>query len=265
MVETGLGGQSVVIFESRRAAEMASLVERHGGVPVPAPALREVALDAGTPAALAFARGLAAGAFDVVILMTGVGARALADEVAPALDRAAFAAALSRAPLLVARGPKPAAALRELGVPGFVTVPAPNTWREVARRGRGARPARRPAGRRAGARGAERGALRGAPRGGRRGDGRPRLQVGAARGHRPAPARAPRDRRGPRGRRALHEPRAGGERVRRRRRGGGRRGGARFACARGWWPPSGRCAPRRCAPRGSRPTSSPSTRRWGTW
>ncbi len=133
MVEASLGGLQVVIFESRRAAEMASLVARHGGVPVPAPALREVALDTGNPAALAFARGLAAGAFDVVILMTGGGARALVEEVAPALDRAAFAAALSRAPLLVARGPKPAAALRELGVAGFVTVPAPNTWREVAR------------------------------------------------------------------------------------------------------------------------------------
>jgi uroporphyrinogen-III synthase len=133
MVDVGLGGRKVVIFESRRAAEMASLVERHGGVPVPGPALREVALDAGNAAALGFARDLSAGAFDVVVLMTGGGTRALVEEVAPALDRAAFAAALSRVPLLVARGPKPAAALRELGVPGFATVPEPNTWREVAR------------------------------------------------------------------------------------------------------------------------------------
>src|SRR5690348_8715350 len=105
---TGFGGQAVVTFESRRAAEMASLVERHGGAPLGGPALREVALGE-SPAVLGFARALAAGGFDVVILMTGVGTRALVEEAAPALDRPAFAAALGRVPLLVARGPKPAA------------------------------------------------------------------------------------------------------------------------------------------------------------
>jgi uroporphyrinogen-III synthase len=132
MTETGFGGRRVVTFESRRAAEMASLIARHGGVPVSAPTLREVAL-ADNPAALAFARSLGAGAFDVVVLMTGTGTRALVEEIASELDRAAFAAALGRVPLLVARGPKPAAVLRELGVVGFLTVPEPNTWREVAR------------------------------------------------------------------------------------------------------------------------------------
>jgi uroporphyrinogen-III synthase len=133
MGEAGFGGRTVVSFESRRAAEMASLVERHGGAPVSAPTMREVAI-ADNPEALAFGRGLRDGTFDVVVLMTGVGTRALVEEVAPVLDRGAFAAALGRAPLVVARGPKPAAVLRELGVPGFVTVPEPNTWREVAAR-----------------------------------------------------------------------------------------------------------------------------------
>jgi uroporphyrinogen-III synthase len=32
---------------------------------------------------------------------------------------------------VVARGPKPVAALRELGVPVTLTVPEPNTWREI--------------------------------------------------------------------------------------------------------------------------------------
>jgi uroporphyrinogen-III synthase len=132
MGDSGFGGRSVVTFESRRAAEMASLVERHGGVAVAAPTLREVPLveNAG---ALVFARGLSAGAFDAVVLMTGVGTRALVEEIAPALDRAAFAERLAGLPLVVARGPKPAAALRELGVSGFALVPEPNTWREVAR------------------------------------------------------------------------------------------------------------------------------------
>jgi uroporphyrinogen-III synthase len=110
---------------------MASLIERHGGVPVSAPTMREIAID-GNPAALAFARDLREGAFDLVILMTGVGTRALLEEIAPELDRAAFTAALGRVPLVVARGPKPASVLRELGFTSFVTVPAPNTWREVA-------------------------------------------------------------------------------------------------------------------------------------
>lgn len=136
----GFGGERVVAFESRRAEEMASLIERHGGLPVRAPALREVAIEQ-NDAALAFARGLRADAYDVVVLMTGTATRALVEEIAPEMDRAAFAAALNReatpggevpAPKIIARGPKPSAALRELGVRGFITVPEPNTWREVA-------------------------------------------------------------------------------------------------------------------------------------
>ena len=133
----GFGGARVVTFESRRFAEMASLVERHGGAPVTAPALREVSLTQ-NEAALGFARALCARVFDVVVLMTGTGTRALVDEVAPEIDREAFVRALTpftkgepRTPLLIARGPKPAAALRELGIRDFVTVPEPNTWREV--------------------------------------------------------------------------------------------------------------------------------------
>jgi uroporphyrinogen-III synthase len=128
----GFGGRAVVTFESRRAAEMASLVVRHHGAPIPAPTLREVPLTENAEA-IAFARALAAGEIDGVVLMTGTGTRALVEEIASVLDRVAFAAALARVPLVVARGPKPALVLRELGVPRFVTVPEPNTWREVAR------------------------------------------------------------------------------------------------------------------------------------
>lgn len=123
------GGRLVVGFESRRAAEMASLIERHGGRAVSAPSLREVALEQ-PAAALPFAEALGAGRIDVVVLMTGVGTRGLVEAVAPVLDRSAFAAALARTTVVV-RGPKPAAVLRELGVTGFVTVPGPNSHREV--------------------------------------------------------------------------------------------------------------------------------------
>jgi uroporphyrinogen-III synthase len=126
---TDFAGRRVVTFESRRAPEMASLIARHGGVPLAAPTLREVPIDRNEHA-LAFADRLRRGEVDTVVLMTGVGTRALAAEVAPALDAAALAAALGRVRVVV-RGPKPAAALRELGVTGFTTVPEPNTWREI--------------------------------------------------------------------------------------------------------------------------------------
>ncbi|MEO6025900.1 MAG: uroporphyrinogen-III synthase [Candidatus Binatia bacterium] len=119
----------VLAFESRRAVEMAALIRKQGGDPFVAPSMREVPL-AEQPAALAFARALVAGTIDVVVCLTGVGTRALADAVEPVLPRAAFAERLART-TIVARGPKPVAALRELGVAPAVTVPEPNTWREL--------------------------------------------------------------------------------------------------------------------------------------
>lgn len=119
----------VVAFESRRAEEMATLVRRYGGEPLVAPALREVPL-AEQSEALAFARDLDAGKIDIVILLTGVGTRTLTAAVAPVLARQRFADALGRV-ATVARGPKPIAALREIGLRPTLTIPEPNTWREL--------------------------------------------------------------------------------------------------------------------------------------
>jgi uroporphyrinogen-III synthase len=125
----GLAGLRVVSFESRRATEMAELIRRHGGDPIAAPSLREVPLSENGEA-LDYVARLAAGEVDVVILMTGVGLRTLVRAVAAEWPRERLAAALRRA-TLVARGPKPVAALRELGLQPDVTVPEPNTWREI--------------------------------------------------------------------------------------------------------------------------------------
>lgn len=122
-----LDGLTVLAFESRRATEMAELIRRRGGTALSAPSMREVPLDAG-PAAGEFVRDLEAGAIDVVILLTGVGTRTLA--AASGLPAARFAAALGRA-RIAARGPKPVAALRELGLTPDVVAPEPNTWREL--------------------------------------------------------------------------------------------------------------------------------------
>jgi uroporphyrinogen-III synthase len=83
-----------------------------------------------SPEAEDLLRRLEAGAVDVVILLTGVGTRALASALAARCPRERFAALL-RPTTIVARGPKPVAALRELGLAASVLVPEPNTWREV--------------------------------------------------------------------------------------------------------------------------------------
>src|ERR1700722_9090130 len=69
-------GLRVVAFESRMAAETAKMIERLGGLAIVAPAMREVPLE-DNHAALDFAERLLAGEFDIVILLTGVGVRAL--------------------------------------------------------------------------------------------------------------------------------------------------------------------------------------------
>lgn len=120
----------VLVLESRRSRELASLVASYGGRPFAAPSMREVPLESNTEA-LAFADALARGAFDLVVLLTGVGTRTLVDVVEHARgSREAFVAALGRT-RIAARGPKPVAALRELGLRPWVTAPEPNTWREL--------------------------------------------------------------------------------------------------------------------------------------
>jgi uroporphyrinogen-III synthase len=120
----------VLILESRRAKEMASIVSSYGGQPVSAPSMREVPLES-NPEAIAFADGLEQDAFDLVILLTGVGTRALLAVVERVRgSRESFVQALKRTKV-VARGPKPVAVLRELEVPIWLTAPEPNTWREV--------------------------------------------------------------------------------------------------------------------------------------
>jgi uroporphyrinogen-III synthase len=129
--QDGLAGLRVLSFESRRAAEIAKLIENYGGRAIVAPSMREVPLESNTEAQ-AFARTLAAGGFDAVIFLTGVGTRALARVVETVYPLDRFVAALQRI-TVVARGPKPVAALRELGVPVTLAVPEPNTWRDLLR------------------------------------------------------------------------------------------------------------------------------------
>ena len=126
--DTGaLAGLRIVAFEARRAAELARMLERHGAVVLSAPAMREASLPP-SAATDELARALAAGDVAALVLLTGVGTKALAAQLPGGTGAAA---ALFARTTLVARGPKPIAALRELGVTTVVSVPSPNTWREV--------------------------------------------------------------------------------------------------------------------------------------
>ncbi|HYM13151.1 MAG TPA: uroporphyrinogen-III synthase [Bryobacterales bacterium] len=126
---TDFAGLRVLALESRRAEEIARLITNYGGVATVAPSMREVPVESNAEA-LAFVQALLEGRFEVVIFLTGVGTRALVRVVESAFPRERFVEALRRV-AVVARGPKPAAVLRELGVPVTVAVPEPNTWREV--------------------------------------------------------------------------------------------------------------------------------------
>ena len=68
----------------------------------------------------------------MVIFLTGVGTRALARVVETIYPVSQFVAALQKT-AVVARGPKPVAALKEMGVPVTLAVPEPNTWRDLLR------------------------------------------------------------------------------------------------------------------------------------
>jgi uroporphyrinogen-III synthase len=128
-VMNGFAGLRVLALESRRAPELSKLISNYGGLPIVAPAMKEVPLESNSEA-LAFAAKLFASEFDVVIFLTGVGARALLGVVETTYKRDEYVAALQQIKV-VARGPKPVAALREIGIIPALTVPEPNTWREL--------------------------------------------------------------------------------------------------------------------------------------
>jgi uroporphyrinogen-III synthase len=119
----------VLALESRRAAEMAELIRRQGGDPFVAPSVREAPVEEDGEI-FHFAERLFAGGFDMMMLLTGVGARQLNRLLAARYGETAFADALRRI-AVAARGPKPVAALREMGLTPAVVAPEPNTWREL--------------------------------------------------------------------------------------------------------------------------------------
>ena len=122
-------GLNVLSLESRRAADMHTLIARETGVPFVAPSVKEEAVD-GSDVALRFIEQLENGEFDMVICMTGVGLAVLRDTCTAVMSADRLTAALRKA-TIVSRGPKPVGILRSLDVPVDVMIPEPNTWREI--------------------------------------------------------------------------------------------------------------------------------------
>jgi len=124
-----LNGLRVLTFESRRPDLVHNLIAEQGGENFNAPSVRERPIDA-NPQVIQFAKDLIAGHYDMVIFTTGAGTQYLLNVLAASGPVEPFLQALKKVQI-VARGPKPVAALSESGVRVSVSVPESYTWREV--------------------------------------------------------------------------------------------------------------------------------------
>jgi uroporphyrinogen-III synthase len=132
MATQSLAGRTIAVPESREIEVFAALLERRGAHVVRCPLI--TIRDAADPVpVLEWSRRLAAGAFDDLILLTGEGlVRLLSciEQHEPAL-KPGFIAALDPV-RKITRGPKPAKALRELGLKPDVTAERPTTEGVIA-------------------------------------------------------------------------------------------------------------------------------------
>ena len=122
-------GLRVISFESRRATEMAELIRRNGGEPFVAPSMREAPLESNEEA-FRFGERLFRGDFDLMVLLTGVGTRALWKVLDERFGQGRFVEAL-RQITVCARGSKPVVVLREMDIRPTLVAPEPITWREI--------------------------------------------------------------------------------------------------------------------------------------
>ena len=124
-----LEGLRVISLESRRTVEIELLIRKQGGEAFVAPSVRERALSENANA-FRLLDHIEAGRFDLFILTTGVGLTFWKDVIASRFAPERAEQALRSVKLLV-RGPKPTAVLRASGIVPEVSVPEPNTWREI--------------------------------------------------------------------------------------------------------------------------------------
>jgi uroporphyrinogen-III synthase len=126
----GNGGRPLIaLLEARMGSELARLVERHGGLPLSVPAVRE-APEPATDAVDALLAELLQGRCEILVFMTGVAVARLFELAERAGVRAELVTSL-RSVTTVCRGPKPSAALRGFGVPPTLNAREPFTTAEL--------------------------------------------------------------------------------------------------------------------------------------
>lgn len=118
-----LEGQRVALLESRKAADLARLVERQGGVVLSAPSVREIPRTEQVGDAL---RRLVAGDFAVLVALTGTACEALFKEAEHLGLAASLLEALSRM-TIACRGPKPLLVFNRRELPVLVRTASPHT------------------------------------------------------------------------------------------------------------------------------------------
>lgn len=122
-----LNGRKIALLESRLSHEIATLVQRLGGVAISAPAMDEVPChnDVNT-----FIDGLVGRRFSIAIFLTGTGTLTLLGE-ADRRGRLTEAVSALRQTTIACRGAKPLGALKQHGLRAQITTAKPHTTREL--------------------------------------------------------------------------------------------------------------------------------------
>ena len=122
-------GRKIALLEARMSSELANLVRRHGGEPINAPALREVAIDASNEVATLL-DDLKSGEIKFVVFQTGVAVAGLITE-ADKLERKAELLNVLRKVTTICRGPKPTAVLARNGIKPSLNAEEPYTTADL--------------------------------------------------------------------------------------------------------------------------------------
>ncbi len=120
-----LEGRVVALAETRQLEELAALLVKEGATPLRIPMVGIIDVPDPKPV-IDWLRRLITGEFTYVVIMTGEGVRRLLSVAESAGLRDATIAALAGTKTVI-RGPKPAAALREIDVKPTIVASAPTT------------------------------------------------------------------------------------------------------------------------------------------
>lgn len=120
-----LANKTIALAEGRQLEELAQMLEKEGARPLRCPLLSILDAPDDTPI-LAWLDRLEAGAFDWLILLTGEGLRRLLSCAERHGRKEAVIAALTKTRTLT-RGPKPARALKEIGLTPTLSAQTPTT------------------------------------------------------------------------------------------------------------------------------------------